>query len=132
MRESLQTGSTALAVLTMLACGPAIHEARFRQVAPRAEPHAITVFQTTRPECGFEEVGMISAEKRHLFVSAQEMLDAMRARAQRMGGDALIAFQEGARLSGSGDGAGNVRIEDKLTYSATVIRFTDTACMKRP
>lgn len=116
--------------LACAACGPRIREARFRTYPPRDASHEILVYQTTRPECSFEEVGTITVEKRNAFVSSQEMLDSLRERARRMGGDALLGLAEGNRVAGAAPVGAAIAVANRQTFSSTVIRFADDSCRK--
>jgi hypothetical protein len=116
--------------LTMTACGPKIREARFRPAPPRTPPEQVAVYQASRPGCQFEELGTVTVEKRNAFVSSQEMLNAMRQRAARMGGDALLGLAEGSVVGALVPVGDLVAVANRQTFSATVIRFLSLDCRR--
>jgi hypothetical protein len=111
-------------------CGAKIQEARFNPAPARTAPEHVAVFQATRPECHFDEVGTLTVEKRNAFVSSQEMLGALRERAARMGGDAIVGLSEGNRVRGAVAMGNVIGVANRQTFSATVIRFSSLECRK--
>jgi hypothetical protein len=109
-------------------CGPRVRSARFgEQPAPREDGPPIQVFSTRLPECPYEELGLVRVEKGHGLTSLQAMLDAMRDRARRMGGDAVVGVGHISTAEG-GATAGSVTTGAGL--AGTVIRFTDAGCIR--
>jgi hypothetical protein len=109
-------------------CGPRVRSARFgEQPAPREGGPPTQVFSTKLPECPYEELGLVRVEKGHGLTSMQAMLDAMRDRARRMGGDAVVGVGHISAVEGS-VAAGSVTTAGGL--AGTVIRYTDSACMR--
>lgn len=116
-------------ILGILAgCGPRVRSAQFgEQPAPREGGPPIQVLSTKLPECPYEELGLVRVEKGHGLTSLQAMLDAMRDRARRMGGDAVVGVGHISAVEGSVS-AGTVTTAGGL--AGTVVRYTDAACMR--
>lgn len=118
------------------ACGPSVQSASYvRLPQPREESDAtaMRVYEHTRPDCAFEEIGRLTGRPRLPTHSPDEVANAMRRRASQMGGDAIIAF--GEREEGSSgviipvsENASIGSISSSSHLVGTVIRFTDAAC----
>lgn len=132
-----QTSMLVLAFsLTAAACGPSVQSASYvRLPQPRAESDAtaMRIYEHTRPECTFEEIGRVTGRRTLPTQSPDDIANAMRRRATRMGGDAIIAF--GERQDGpSGvvvpisEHASIGSISTSSAFVGTVVRFTDPAC----
>ena len=118
----------ALAAVGMLiGCGPIVRSTPFASFASRPPEHPIRVYSTQVPDCPYEEVGLVSAQKRDMFVSMDEVLDALKREAREMGGDAVVGVSESAVASGGSIGE-TVTIGSNPVLSGTVIRFTQTDC----
>jgi hypothetical protein len=127
-RRLIELALLCLILSIVVGCGPRVTSARFgEQPAPREDGPPIQVFSTKLPECPYEEVGLVRVEKRHGMTSMQAMLDAMRDRARRMGGDAVVGVGHTSAVEG-GAAAGTVTTAAGLT--GTVIRYTGAACMR--
>jgi hypothetical protein len=118
----------ALVLLALGACGPAVRSAAFRSStpAPRPADAEVRVYQQTRPTCAFQEIGWVSGSPRSPRQSADQVLDAMRARA--MGGDAIIGFAAGTRTDGGDSPASVGSTSGGEVFTGTVVRFTDAQC----
>jgi len=122
-----------LLCLLSAACAPAIHSAVFMDPPPRSNPpdHPVLFYQTSRPECPYEEIGTVTARKSSALVSMGRVAEGVRAHARRMGGDAVIAQRERSEVDGVSLIAHAVIDVDRVpVVTATVIRFRDKGCMR--
>jgi hypothetical protein len=118
------------------ACGPSVQSASYvRLPQPRQESDAtaMRIYEHTRPDCAFEEIGRLTGRRRMPTHSPDDVVNAMRRRAVKMGGDAIIAF--GEREEGpSGvivpisENASIGSISSGSVFVGTVVRFTDASC----
>lgn len=126
--------AVALLLLLPAGCAPAVHSATYLpgSASPRPEQAPVRIYQETRPRCPFEEIGWVRGAPRTRFDSPDEVLEAMRARARRMGGDAIVAFSAGERPEGAvvtGEGAVAVAgVSHGSVFQGTVVRFTQADC----
>ncbi|MBW3571141.1 MAG: hypothetical protein KY467_08545 [Gemmatimonadetes bacterium] len=132
-----QTPVLVLALLAAAACGPQVRSAAYLPPPePRAQGDAaeMRIYEHTRPECAFQEIGRVTGRATLPTHSSDEIVNAMRRRARKMGGDAIIAF--GERQQDAGSVAVPMSEHTVLTtdigsssyYVGTVIRFTGPAC----
>ncbi|HYR12412.1 MAG TPA: hypothetical protein VEQ60_31785 [Longimicrobium sp.] len=136
-----QTSMLVLALsLAAAACGPSVQSASYvRLPQPPAERDAaaMRIYEHTRPDCAFEELGRLTGRRRLPTHSPDEIADAMRRRAAEMGGDAIIAFgerQEGPSgvIIPVSEHASIGTISSGTVFVGTVVRFTDPACTAAP
>lgn len=133
-----QTSVLVLALsLAAPACGPQVRSASYvplpRERMP-ADAASMRIYEHTRPECPFEEIGRVTGRARLPTHSEDDIANAMRRRASEMGGHAIIAF--GERLEDAGavvvPVAENAAVAAPLGTSShfvgTVVRFTDPSC----
>jgi hypothetical protein len=131
---------TSMLVLTLslavAACGPSVRSATYMpQPQPRTEtdPAAMRIYEHTRPDCDFEEIGRVTGRRSSPFNTPDQIANAMRRRAAQMGGDAIIAFGErddgpsGVIIPVSENASYGV-ISSAPVYTGTVVRFTDPEC----
>lgn len=117
------------------ACGPSVQSAAYVPL-PQAradDAGAMRIYEHTRPDCAFEEIGRLTGRRRLPTHSPDDVANAMRRRASEMGGDAIIAF--GEREEGSSgviipvsENASIGSISSGSHFVGTVIRFTDPSC----
>lgn len=114
------------------ACAPVVRSMMFVAPAPppRAKEHQIRFYRDDRPVCEFEEIGLVTSRKPSFLVSMQEVEESIRARARRMGGDAVIGVSERSEIHGAGVSRAGVHLESDPVYSGTVVRFTDPDCTR--
>jgi len=117
-------------VLLVAACGPAVRSAPFKTVPPRPTDHQIVLFSTKLPTCPYEELGLITAQRRHGFNSYESVLEAMKVRAREMGGDAVVALNQQQTVNGGTVVGKAVSINTDQAVSGTVIRFTESGCTR--
>jgi hypothetical protein len=117
-------------VLLVAACGPAVRSAPFKTVPPRPTDHQIVLFSTKLPTCPYEEIGLITAQRRHGFNSYESVLEAMKSRAREMGGDAVVALDQQQTVNGGTVIGKTVNINTGEALTGTVIRFTDSGCTR--
>lgn len=117
-------------MLATAACGPAVDSLTLVTPAPSPRPidHPIALLLETRPECPFQEVGTVSARKRNLWVSMEEVVEGLRRRARQMGGDAIIGIRERTETSGGTIIGSTVVADNDRVVGGTVIRFRDPNC----
>lgn len=118
------------------ACAPSVQSATFFDAAPRRDAADVRVFQHQRPVCEYHELGIVAWQPRHALDELSDGVDAMRARAAQMGGDAIVDFEYHEQPSGSStqvavdssDIRVRARIEREPQASGTVIRYTGPGC----
>lgn len=110
-------------------CSPVVRSATFLEVPPRAPDEPVRLYGETRPDCSYEEVGTVQVTKRNVFVSMEEVTEALRDQARAMGGDAVIGVTQLGGESATGTAGGDVvAVGVKPALSGTVIRFTQEDC----
>jgi hypothetical protein len=122
--------AVCLGPVLLTACGPAVRSAHFKSVPPRPTDHQIVLFSTKLPACPYEELGLITAQRRHGFNSYESVLEAMKARARRMGGDAVVALNQQQTVNGGTVIGKTVSINTGEALTGTVIRFTESGCTR--
>ena len=109
-----------LLLLLGAACSPVVRSTSLGTTYPPRPPESqLLTFSVRTPECGFEEIGLITVEKENSlnFIKVDDPLLALKERARRMGGDAVIGLTQ---LPSTDGFYGGLR--------ATVIRFTEDSC----
>lgn len=123
--------AASVSVALLVACGPTISSAVFVLAPTMPRDHPITVFMTKAPECPYEELGVVTVSEGAFAGGVDTYVPAMKDRARKMGGDALLGYKQGSRTSGAVAVApGVVGIANEEMHSATVIRFRDASCHK--
>ncbi|HEX6371347.1 MAG TPA: hypothetical protein VF006_20680 [Longimicrobium sp.] len=128
--------ASLLVLAVAAACGPSVQSASYvRLPQPRAESDAtaMRIYEHTRPDCAFEEIGRLTGRRRLPTHSPDEIADAMRRRASEMGGDAIIAFGEQSEgpsgvIVPISENASIGSISSSSVFVGTVVRFTDASC----
>ena len=124
-----RTCTLALTLVTGAAgCAPKIMSARLTGLPAQPDGN-VALYSTKRPECPYDEIGLITGNRRHAWTSLDDVLAAMRTRALTMGGDAIVGLATGEEVSGSG-AEGVVNIDTSISLKGTVVRFTDRRCRK--
>jgi hypothetical protein len=126
--RSLFLAIVTIALLT--GCSPAVRSTAFIALPPQPPSHPIRIFQSTQPECPFEEVGLVSSRQRNKLISMDEVLAALREKAREMGGDAVIGLSEANESQGARRTGQAVVVDRDPVLSGTVIRFTDRQCLR--
>jgi hypothetical protein len=124
----MRKAAVLLSVVSLAACSPQLHEARFQSFPARPDDAEVKIYQTVKPSCKYAEVGTITATRPSTFIKDQRLIDEMKVRARRMGGDALVGLTRGQTASDATVVGSNVSIESQPQFTATVIRFTDDSC----
>ena len=133
-----QTSVLVLTLSLVAACAPQVRSASYvPQPQARAEADAaqMRIYEHTRPDCAFEEIGRVTGRPGLFARGNDAILNAMRRRAGEMGGDAIIAFGERMKDAGSvvipvaENAATAVDTGSTSHYVGTVVRFTDPACV---
>jgi hypothetical protein len=124
--------------LLLAACGPAVSSGSYgpEQPQPRAGDAPVRIYQAARPNCAFEEIGMVRGSPRTRFDSLDEIFDAMRSRARAMGGDAIVGLsiqeRRGETVVVANGPMPVASTTGSTTYSGTVVRFVDPSCATAP
>jgi len=116
-----------LFVLFVLSCSPATRSTKFQSYEPTSQSQDIKIMRTKIPVCDYEEVGIVNARKRNVFVSMEEVIESLKDEARKMGGDALIGLSEDNQIVMVTEHGVVAR---KTVLTGTVIRFTDRGCMQ--
>ena len=130
----MRTRNNISLVLFLAGCGPAVHSATYVPNLP-ASKHAgapVRIYQSTRPACAFEEIGLVRVRPRSPTHSLDDLLTAMRNRARAMGGDAIIGLSaaetpDGAVIVPSAS-VSVASISSSPLYTGSVVHFTNPAC----
>ena len=124
--------------LLLAACGPSVSSGSFgpHGSQPRPKDAPVRIYQAARPNCVFQEIGIVRGQPRTRFDSLDEIFDAMRSRARAMGGDAIVGLtiQEprGETVVVATGPVPVVSSSGVTTYSGTVVRFADPSCATAP
>jgi hypothetical protein len=126
------TKSIAVAACPVLlaACGVAVESAPFKSLPPRPADHEIVLFSTKLPSCPYEEIGVVNATRRDSYTRYEALLDALKARAREMGGDAIVGLGQQQAVSGGTVIGSTVSIGSSDVLAGTVIRFTESGCTR--
>lgn len=120
--------------LAAAACGPSVQSAAYVPLPDaRADAGVMRIYEHTRPDCAFEEIGRLTGRRRLPTHSPDEVANAMRRRAREMGGDAIIAFGERTEPGGTlvipvSEHAAVATETAASHFVGTVIRFADPSC----
>jgi hypothetical protein len=124
----------AAACLLVAACGPAVESGMYASGTPQPRPAEgpVRIYQAARPECPYEEIGMVRGTPRTRFDSLDDIFDAMRQRARAMGGDAIVnlSIQQstGRTVVVTSESVPVASATHSTTYSGTVVRFPGGSC----
>ena len=127
-----------LLCLLLTACGPAVSSGSFEPQGsrPRSKDAPVRIYQAARPNCEFQEIGIVRGQPRTRFDSLDEIFDAMRSRARSMGGDAIVGLtiQEprGETVIVNNGPVAVASSSGVTTYSGTVVRFAEASCATAP
>ena len=121
--------------LVLVGCASGLDSAVF-VAAPPTTPESIRISRTQRPQCSYEEIGIVTWRPTHGWQKLQSGVDKMRAEAARLGGDAIVGFSIGERRGDettviSGDGAAisiTTGVDTETVISGSVVRFRDRGC----
>lgn len=120
------------------ACAPSVQSASYTTLPePRVAGEGMRIYEHTRPDCPFEELGRVTGWRRLPTHTPDDVAKAMRRRASEMGGDAIIAFgerQEGPSgvIVPISENASIGSISSGTVFLGTVVRFTDPSCAGAP
>ena len=127
MSNAARAAIGMLTAAILSGCGPAVRSTAFETYPPRSADHPIRVYSTKTPECPYEEVGLVSARQQNrLTVTMEDILEALKARAREMGGDAVVGVSQGTEPQGGAVG----EISGEPVIAGTVIRFTQADCTR--
>lgn len=125
---------TSSALLLLIAgCAPSINSATFRPEA-RTEPASdapVRVYAEARPRCPVEEVGIVSGTWSNglLPSSPDQVLQAMRERARKMGGDAIVGLTTSEVVDVQAVPAVGGTLPTHV-LRGIVVRFADSSCIE--
>lgn len=114
-------------------CGPVVKYSVLNDppLESRAKDYPIQVFLTTTPECSYQEVGIVRASNGAFAGGMDTFVEAMKAKARDVGGDAIILGNVESCTTGYVVvSPGVVAAADGEVQSGIVIRFTDPDCAK--
>jgi hypothetical protein len=131
MRVLPRAGVVAVAVVAVVtACAPRVTLTPLgagRVYPPTPDSVAIPLYASTTPSCPFEEIAALTVEGAGMLTSDAGVLDALRAKARAVGGQAIIGYSQANRSASDHDPSmppGKVRVRN-----GTAIRFRSPACM---
>ncbi|HSJ08863.1 MAG TPA: hypothetical protein VK928_03095 [Longimicrobiales bacterium] len=129
---------TVFSAVLLGACSSGLDSAVFMSAPPLPATEEVRIYRTQRPECPYDELGLVTWQRSNGWKKMQEGVEKMRARAREMGGNAILDFSLGDRMDGtstriSADSAG-VSVGSTTTTSTlitgTVVRFRDAGCAR--
>ena len=122
--------SPILALALLCSCAPAVRATRLSAVPyePRPADYPIRMYQSERPRCAFEEVGLVTSRQRNQLIPMDQVVEALRAQARQLGGDAVVGVGESDQLQGAALVGRSVIADRDPVVSGTVIRFKDSEC----
>jgi len=121
----------AFLISTISNCGPVVKVTRLSQIPlqPKAKDDPISVFMSKAPRCPYEEIAIISTSEGAFAGGMETFVDAMKAKARVMGGDALLLGQLGTRTEGYvAIAPGVIGAAEGKTLTAIVIHFLNKDC----
>ena len=104
-------------VLGAIGCSVHTESMTFASRPPATKDHPIAIYVTKKPESPYEELGYVKSKPTSLNAD-WETIKAIKKRARRHGGDAVI-------LNIEPSGSGKSRV-----IEGTIIRFTEPGCWK--
>jgi hypothetical protein len=114
----------------LVACGPAVRSAPFKSVPARPPDHEIMLFSTKLPSCPYDEIGLVTAKPEYRWNSHEDVLEALKQRARKMGGDAVVGLSQQQTVNGGTVWGSTVNINSSDALTGTVIRFTEEGCKR--
>ncbi len=112
-------------VFLLTGCSPAVRTTTFQKLPPKRVDAPIKIFRFKTPQCNFEEIGIVHSRQRNKFISMGDVMNSLIVEARKMGGDAIIGFNETNPIHNVSSQYG---IDRDPVLSGTVIRFTDPNC----
>ena len=120
--------ATLVLVFAVASCSPLVQSAEYADLRPTPDRQDVQLFESSWPQCSYDEVGTISVRRRLATVAADDVKSALQAQAREMGGDGVIALcndHETRNLNGD-----RLAIRDEgQAVAGTVIKFHDRSCM---
>jgi hypothetical protein len=113
------------------ACAPAVSVTNLSPTPRGAQPddHPVAFFEAQLPRCAYEELALLRVRPKTFWTKPDDLANAMRARAQQLGGDAVIRVSSDRPVTGASPGfGGSIELEHGLLLSGTVVRFRDPSC----
>ncbi len=90
---------------------------------PHHANYPIRIYQGTLPDEPFVEIAVVSFTLKSKLQSRDKAIEAMRAKARELGGEAIINFGQQNRTDAIVPVGGVLMLDIDTTYSGTVIRF---------
>lgn len=132
MKNSRTYASFGIAVVSLavvIACAPQVTLTPLgaeRTYPATPDSVAVPLYATTTPECPYDEIGAITSEGRVYRSVEAEVLEALKAKARAIGGQAIVGYTQSTRATGTASG----ETTDIHVRSGTAIRFRSPDCMK--
>jgi hypothetical protein len=129
MRPSARTILLTIVCAGLLpACAPAVRSGSYTvggaaAGSPAPAPRAIRIFELTEPACEYEELGTVRGNARFFWHSEDDVFNAMRERAARLGGHAIVNLRARDSYAGSYARGRSVSLSRQIVYTGTVVRF---------
>jgi hypothetical protein len=129
MRPSAQSFFlTILCAAALPACAPAVRSGSYTVggAPPGASaplPSEIRIYELTEPACEYEELGTVRGSARFFWHSEDDVFNAMRERAARLGGHAIVNLRARDSYAGSYARGRSVSLSRQIVYTGTVVRF---------
>ena len=90
---------------------------------PHHQNYPIPIYRDTLPDEPFVEVAVVSFKLTNKLQSREKAIEAMKAKAREMGGEAIINFGSAREIGGVIPVGGTLMLDTDTTYTGTVIRF---------
>ncbi len=117
-------------IWVLVSCSPAVNRVYLTQEKLPSKPDdfPIKLYSDQVPKCPYQEIGVVTSRQRNRFVSMEEVTEALRSEARRMGGDALVKVTLGDKTMGVSK-VGNAFIADHdPVLQGTVIKWVQDDC----
>ena len=128
-RGHVIAGVAGVSLAVAIACAPNVTLTPLgteRTYPATPDSVAIPLYATTKPECPYDEIGAITVEGRVYRSVEAEVLEALKAKARAIGGQAIVGYTQSTRATGTAAGEST----DIHVRSGTAIRFRSPDCMK--
>lgn len=136
MGSSSSLGPALAAAVAVSGCGMSVGSTVIRSdfVGQPTTPD-VAIHASTLPECKYVDVGTVRVVKNNRFASEQECIDALKAEAKSMGGDAVVGFSSGmvsgvVPMTNHATGQTMYVSHSDPVYTGVVVRFVDRECVR--
>ena len=113
-------------------CGPVVNYSKLTDDSfpPKPKGTPIGIFMSKTPTCPYEEIGIVNVSEGAFSGGMETFIEAMKVKARKWGGDAIILSDLGTRTSGYIElTPGVVGAAESKTQTGIIIKFTNPECI---